>query len=174
VPRSSPARALLDALCSKSGRVPELLAALGVRDAVILRAAPEMFVDLTFRVLGSDVVDDLIDFASGLDDHAPIERTNFTALFKKYGIAAKDDKKLEVAVDTFLENASESLDRLEDEQGGKQMEPPRHTADVSAEDLERSEAVALREVAVGEADDVLSKVPANKKATTKKHKGKSR
>jgi len=50
---------------------------------------------------------------------------------------------------------------------------PRHTGNISAKDLERSEAIALQQVAAVDANDVLKPAKRKAKPTTKKHKGTS-
>lgn len=76
-------RSVFEALIAGSGRVPEVLCELGVRDPVALAVSAELFCDLVFA-LAWELTDHGYDWA-GNDDRSKTPAVNMRSLAKKYG-----------------------------------------------------------------------------------------
>ena len=101
VSRGVSLRDLFERLIGESGRVPEILAAAGVRDPVALACAVSVFVDLVFGLAGP-LADVAYDWGDD-DDRGEEPKTDMVELARKHGLRFDPDV---VRVDFATEDES--------------------------------------------------------------------
>jgi hypothetical protein len=105
-PEAAAYRKLFDEILSRRHLVPGILAAIGVRDAVLLHCADDVFAALVCDLSG-DLNDAAYDW-EGVDD-LPLVETPIVAVFKKHGL--KLTKKTIAAADKMADSCYLSIEK---------------------------------------------------------------
>jgi len=100
---AAPCRVLLDQILSHRNRVPEILAAIGIQDAILLAAQPDIFVALVIGFAGS------LDPYDWEREDIPAAQTDIKSTFEQHGLALTPD--VISGADKMVEAAFEAIEK---------------------------------------------------------------